>query len=262
MDKNDIVYGKNSVEALLEVNKRHINKIFIVKGLKYDSKIKKIIDIARSNNIAVQEVPREKLNILSAEGVHQGVAASVSPIEYLELNVFLDILKRKQASQRNALVIMLDGVEDPHNLGSIIRTANAANADGIIIPKRRSTPVTSVVEKASAGAVERIPIVQVANLTNTLEKLKEINFWVIGAESSGDKHYFEVDYDMNCALVFGGENQGISTLVKKHCDILVKIPMLGSVNSLNVANAASIVIYEVIRQRILKTTNCYNNVIS
>ncbi|OGI31447.1 MAG: 23S rRNA (guanosine(2251)-2'-O)-methyltransferase RlmB [Candidatus Melainabacteria bacterium RIFOXYA12_FULL_32_12] len=245
MEKNEIVYGRNSVEALLETSKRRVNKLYLAKGIKFDSKMRKIIDLAKNNSIPVQEVPREKLNLI-AEGSHQGIAASVSPIAYMEFDDLLNNLK----NVKNSLVIILDGVEDPHNFGSIVRTAVAAGADGIIIPKRRSTPVTSTVEKASAGTVEKIPIVQVTNIVNAIEKLKENNFWIFGAESTGEKYYFEADYNLNCTLVVGGEGQGISTLVKKHCDILIKIPMPGKINSLNVANATSIIIYEILRQRL------------
>lgn len=247
MDEKEIVYGKNPVEGLLETNPKRVNKIYLAKGVKFDHKVKNIISIARQNRIAVQDIPREKMDKL-AEGVHQGIAASVSPVEYTELDDLLEKIKEKT----DALVIILDKVEDPHNLGSIIRTAAAAGADGIIIPKRRSTQITPTVEKSSAGTVEKIDIVQVNNLNETIETLKENSFWVFGAEGTADTYYFNQKYDMKCALVLGGENQGISTLVKKNCDVLVKIPMAENINSLNVANAASILIYEVVRQRILK----------
>lgn len=250
MDEREIVYGKNPVEGLLENNPKRINKIYLAKGIKYDPKIKNILSIARQNRINVQEIPREKLDKL-ADGVHQGIAASVSPVEYVELEDILPKLKERN----DALLVILDSVEDPHNLGSIIRTAAAANADGIIIPKRRSSQITSTVEKSSAGTVEKIPVIQVNNLNATIEMLKENSFWVIGAEGSAQTLYFQQKYDMNCALVMGGENQGISSLVKKNCDLLVKIPMPGNVNSLNVSNAASILIYEIVRQRILKNSS-------
>lgn len=251
MEKSEIVFGKNAIEMLLAGSKRKINKILLAKGIKYDDKIKKIVDIARKNNLIVQEVPREKLNAMT-DGSHQGIIASVSPIEYMEFSEFRRSLKDKSDF---SLVLILDGVEDPHNLGSIARTALCAGADAIIIPKRRSSPVTATVEKASAGAIESLPIIQVANLTNTIEKLKEDNFWIIGAEASGNQYYFEPDYNMNCALVMGGENQGISNLVKKHCDMLVKIPMPGDFNSLNVSNAASIITYEIVKQRMSKKSS-------
>jgi len=182
-----------------------------------------------------------------APGSNQGIAASVSPIEYTEFDDLITLLESKK---EKALVVILDKVEDPHNLGSIVRTAVCAGVDGIIIPKRRSSQITATVEKTSAGAVEQIPIVQVNNLNSAIEKLKDIGFWVVGAEADGDKNYFDIEYDMKCVLVLGGENQGISTLVKKNCDFLVKIPMPGNFNSLNVSNAASILIYEVVKQRI------------
>ncbi len=247
MEKSEIIYGKNPVEALLESNRRRINKIFIAKGIKYDEKIKNILNRAREYKVNVQEIPRDKMDKL-VTGVHQGIAVSVSPIEYTDFNELLQSLENK----KDALVLILDKVEDPHNFGSIIRTAAAAGADGIIIPKRHSSPITSTVEKASAGTIELVPISQVSNIASAVEKLKESNFWVIGSEADGEKHYFEQDYEMNCAIILGGEDQGISHLVKKKCDILVNIPMSNNVNSLNVANAASILIYEIVRQRISK----------
>lgn len=250
MDEKEIVYGKNPVEALLETNPKRVNKLYTTKGIKFDPKIKNIISLARQNRITVNEVPRDKMDKLTG-GVHQGVAASVSPIKYTELSDLLEKVKGKNDS----LVIILDKVEDPHNLGAIIRTAAAANADGIIIPKRRSCQITSTVEKSSAGTVEKIPVIQVDNLNMTIETLKENNFWIIGAEGSADTYYFKQNYDMNCALVMGGENQGVSPLVKKNCDMLVKIPMSEKINSLNVSNAASILIYEIVRQRMLKNIN-------
>lgn len=250
MDEKEIVYGKNPVEGLLETNPKRINKIYLAKGVKFDPKIKNILSLARQNRINVQDIPREKMDSL-AGGVHQGIAASVSPVEYTELEDLLPKIKNKS----DALLIILDKVEDPHNLGAIIRTAAAAGADGIIIPKRRSSQITSTVEKSSAGTVEKIAICQVNNLNETIKTLKENNFWVIGAEGSAKDYYFQQKYDMNCALVLGSEGEGISQLVKKNCDLLVKIPMEENVNSLNVSNAASILIYEIVRQRILKKVN-------
>lgn len=246
--EKNIVYGKNPVQGILENNIRSINKVYLQKGMKFDDKVKKIISLARQNNIVIQEVPKEKLNILVGEN-HQGIAVAVSPVEYMDLDNFLLKIKYKK---ENSLVIILDEVEDPYNFGSIIRTAVAAGADGIIIPKRRSSPVTPIVEKASAGSIDKIPIMTVTNLTQTIKKLKQNNFWIIGAESSGDKYYFDIDYNMNCAIISGGENQGISNLVKNNCDFIVKIPMLGNINSLNVANATSIIVYEFVRQKTLK----------
>ena len=244
---NDVIFGKNAVGELLNEGKRSVNKIFIQQGMKFDPKTRSILEKARNMSINVQEVPREKLGILTNGGAHQGIAVMVSPIVYTDLEELLNIIEKKE---EYSLVIILDGVEDPHNLGSIIRTSVCAGADGIIIPKRRASQVTSTVEKTSAGAVEKIPITQVTNITKVIEKLKGKGFWIIGAEGSADTNYFDIKYDMNCALVLGSENLGISNLVKKNCDFLVKIPMPGKFNSLNVSNAASILIYEIVRQRI------------
>jgi len=246
MSENEIVYGKNPVFGILETNPKRINKIYLAKGIKYDPKIKDIITMAKNNRIVINEIPREKLDSM-AEGVHQGVAASVSPVEYTEFSELL----RKTKDKSDALVIILDKVEDPHNLGAIIRTAAAADADGIIIPRRNSSQITATVEKSSAGTVENIDIVQVNNLNAAIEELKEHNYWIYGAEGSANSYYFQQKFDSKTAIVLGGENNGVSTLVQKNCDVLVKIPMSEKINSLNVSNAASIIIYEVVRQRFI-----------
>lgn len=246
MENKDFVYGRNSVEGLLINNKRSINKIYLQKGLKFDEKLKNIVTLAKKRSILIQEVPKEKLNNLINEN-HQGIIASVSPIQFVDFKSFLISVKDKA----EPLVVILDGVEDPHNLGSIIRTSVAAGADAIILPKRHSSPITPTVDKASAGSIDKIAIIQVSNINQSIEKLKKNGFWIIGAESSGKEFYFDVNYkDLKCAIVTGGENQGVSKLVKENCDFLVKIPMPGNINSLNVANATSILLYEVVRQRL------------
>ena len=211
MDKSEIIFGKNSVESLIETNSRKINKIFLAKGIKFDPKIRKIIDLARNTNITIQEVPRERLDVI-AEGTHQGIAASVSPVEYTDFNLWLQNVKN---NPNLSLVIILDGIEDPHNLGSIARSSVAAGADGIIIPARRSSQITAAVDKASAGTINKIPVMQVTNLTNIIEKLKENNFWIIGVESSGEKYYFDTDFNINCALVLGGKIRELVIWLKR-----------------------------------------------
>jgi 23S rRNA (guanosine2251-2'-O)-methyltransferase len=249
MQDQEIIYGRNAVEALINSdNTRSINKILILKNIKFDPKLKNIVDYARKNKILVQEVPKEKLNIYAKDS-HQGVIALVSPIKYTELSDLLCLLKNKQ---ENSLVVILDGVQDPHNLGAIIRTAKCAGADAVIIPKRRSASINATVNKSSAGAISLIPIIQVTNINQCIETLKENNFWIVGAESTGDKNYFDIDFNMNCAIVLGSEDEGISTLVRKNCDIMTKIPMPGDFNSLNVSNAASIILFEIVRQKLSK----------
>jgi len=246
MDNNDIVYGKNAIEALLQSDRiSRINKILIFSGAKKDNKISSIIKCANDNKIPVQFVPKEKLSTITNQ-VHQGVIAFISPVEYASLE---DVLENIKDKKENSLMIMLDGVQDPHNLGAIIRTAKCAGADAVIIPKRNSSLVTSTVEKCSAGAVSLIPIVQVSNLNNAIDLLKKHGFWVYGAEANGTENYTKVKYNSNTLLVLGGENQGISKLTSEKCDVIIKINMKGNFNSLNVSNAAGILMFEFLRQQ-------------
>ena len=246
MNENEFVYGKNPVLSLLESKKRQVGRIYIAKEMKADDKLNRIIQTAKENGITILWVPRSKIDSM-ADGVHQGVLAAVSPVETLSLNEFLAGLKKKKDP---ALVLILDGIEDPYNFGSIIRSAAAAGVNGIIFPKRRSSGITATVEKASAGTVELVQLVQTSNLNSAMEKLKENNFWVAGADIAAEKYYFEHDYNMNTAFVLGNEGAGMSPLVKKNCDFLVKIPMNENVNSLNVSNSAAVLLYEVVRQRL------------
>lgn len=248
-NQKEIVYGRNSVEGVISTSKRTITKILLAKGNKPDNKLRSIINEAKDRRIIIQEVPKEKLDALTEKANHQGIVAFVSPIQYADLD---DVIEQLNAKQGFSTVVILDSVEDPHNLGAIIRTSAAAGVDAVIIPKRRAVAVNSTVEKASAGTVDKVPIVQVSNLNQAIEKLKDNNFWIVGADAVSDKFYFDVSYDMNTAIVMGGENKGISSLVAKNCDIIVKIPMPGCINSLNVSNAYSVVVYEVVRQRVLK----------
>ena len=246
MDNNDIVYGKNAVEALFQSERaKRINKVLIFSGAKKDSKISEIIKLANENRIPLQFVPKEKLSAITSQ-VHQGVIAMISPIEYADLE---DVLEKIKGKEENSLMIMLDGVQDPHNLGAIIRTAKCAGADAVIIPKRNTSLVTSTVEKTSAGAASLIPIVQVSNLNNAIETLKDNGFWVYGAEADGEVSYTKANYNSNTLFVLGGENQGVSKLTREKCDVMVKINMKGEFNSLNVSNAASILMFEFLRQQ-------------
>ena len=247
MENNDIVYGKNAVEALFNSDRAsRINKILISQHAKKDPKIANIIKEAIDNKIPIQNVPKEKLGILTNQAAHQGVIAYISPIQYADLEETLESIKDKQ---ENSLIIMLDGVQDPHNLGAIIRSAKCAGADAVIIPKRNSSLVTSTVEKCSAGAVSLIPIIQVTNLNNAIDLLKEYGFWIYAAEANGEQYHHKVKYNTNTAFVMGGENQGVSKLTTKKCDMTIKINMKGEFNSLNVSNAASILMFEFLRQQ-------------
>lgn len=249
-NQKEIVYGRNSVEGVLNLSKRNITKLILAKGIRIDNKIKNIIDLAKAKKIVIQEVPKEKLDSLTEQANHQGIAVYVAPVEYAELDEVLENLKSKDGY---STIAILDSVEDPHNLGAIIRTSAAAGVDAVIIPKRRTASINASVEKASAGTIDNVPIVQVTNISQAITKLKEYNFWVVGADAEADNYYFDIKYDMNTAFVVGGENKGISSLIRKNCDIIVKIPMPGSINSLNVSNAYSVIVYELVRQRLIKS---------
>ena len=241
---DDQVEGRNSVLELLESGK-DINKIFITKGEKHGS-INKIIAKAKENGIIIVEKDKNQMRQMAQNENYQGVIAIVPPYEYCEIEDILDEAKRKN---EDPFVLILDGIEDPHNLGSIIRTAETAGVHGIIIPKRRAACVNSTVNKVSAGAVQHMKIARVTNISDSIEKLKEAGLWICGTDINTDTYYNEQDLTGPLGIVIGNEGSGISEKVKKNCDFLVKIPMKGKVNSLNASVSAGIVIYEVLRQR-------------
>jgi 23S rRNA (guanosine2251-2'-O)-methyltransferase len=236
------VVGRNPVLEILKTD-REIEKLYVLKG-DLQGSINKIIGIARDRNIIIQQVDKNKLDSLSEGNAHQGVVALVTSYGYVDLD---DILNKAKEKEQSPFIVILDGIEDPHNLGSIIRTAECAGVHGIIIPKRRSAVVNQTVYKSSAGAVEHMLVAKVNNIVNTIEELKEKGLWIYGADMTGND-YYKTSLDGGVALVIGNEGKGISRLVKEKCDVLVKIPMLGKVSSLNASNAASILIYEVVRQ--------------
>ena len=243
-DNLDQVEGRNSVIELLKSGK-DINKLYVQKGEKHGS-ILEILNLARKNKIVFLEVEKSKLDQMSTTKRHQGVIAIVPPYEYSSVEDILDLAKEKG---ENPFIIILDGIEDEHNLGSIIRTAECCGCHGIIIPKRRSALVNSTTNKTSAGAVSYMKIARVNNLTDTIKKLKEQNIWIYGTDMDGSDFYNDVKYNLGSAIVIGSEGFGISRLVKENCDFLIKIPMEGKINSLNASVSAGIVMYEVLNQR-------------
>lgn len=246
MEKTDFIYGKNSVIEALTSGKREINKILISRNLHTDSKIEKIKELAQSKGIIFQFVGKEKF-LDYQEYNHQGVIAQISPIKYTDIDDFIETHKE------NSSVVVLDGVEDVHNIGAIIRTCVCAGIDGIIIPSRRNSPITSVVEKTSAGAVNHIPIIKVNSLSSTIQKLKNNNWWVIATDASSKDTCYDINYcDMNFALIMGAEHAGVSKSLLKMSDFQVKIPMLKDFNSLNVSAATAIIVFEAVRQRLKK----------
>ena len=243
---DNIIYGKNSVLETLLAGEREINKILISKNLHNDTKLNKIKELAYQNGVVYQFVAKEKFQQY-AEFNHQGIIAFVSPIKYYELEEFLE------KKYENASLVILDGVEDPHNLGAIIRTCVCAGVEGIIIPSRRNVLVNSIVEKTSAGAINHIPIIKVSSLTNAVQKLKNNDWWVIATDASAKDNYYNVDYcNMNSAIIMGAEHAGVSKSLLKLSDFVVKIPMLKDFNSLNVSNALSAIIFETVRQKLTK----------
>lgn len=242
--KEQYVIGRNPVLELLKSG-AGIDKLYVQKGDRQGS-ITKIIGKAKDENILVQYVDRNKLTSLAGNDRHQGIVALVSGFEYSNIDEIISLAKTKN---EDPFVIILDGIEDPHNLGAIIRTAECAGAHGVIIPKRRAASVNQTVYKTSAGAVEHLKVSQVVNISDTIESLKKEGLWIYGADAQGQEVYYKNTLTGPIGLVIGSEGKGISRLVKEKCDVLVKIPMLGKVSSLNASVASSILIYEVLRQR-------------
>lgn len=239
----DIIYGINAVGEALKSRGRGFEYVGVARE-RHDHRVQRIIDECRRVGVAVRFVPRQDIDRLAGTASHQGVVAVTSAKTYAEAE---EILQRRRGE--HALVVVLDGVEDPHNLGAIIRTADGAGADGVLIPERRAAGVTATVAKASAGAVEHVPIAKITNVARTLEELKNRNLWTVGLDERAPQAYDALDYNMDCALVLGAEGKGLHELVRKKCDFLVSIPMLGQVPSLNVSVAAAVVLYEIARQR-------------
>lgn len=236
--------GRNPVIEALRAG-RPINKILLAKNASPAS-LKEILALAGERNIFVQYVEKRQLDLLTGGEVHQGVVAQAAAKEYADWE---EILGEVRSGGKTPLFLLLDGVEDPHNLGAILRTSDAAGVHCVIIPKHRAVPLTSGVAKASAGAIEHVPVARVTNLAQTIEKLKEKGFWVAGADQDAKEDYFSVDLQGPLAIVLGGEDKGLGKVVRDKCDFLLRIPMYGKINSLNVSIAASVLLYEIVRQR-------------
>ena len=244
----NLIYGINAVTEALKARGRAFEWVGVAKE-RHDLRLQRVIDECRRQAVAVRFVPRAELDRMAGNNGHQGVVAVTSAKQYSDVD---DVLAAKRGT--HSLVVVLDGVEDPHNLGAILRTADAAGADGVVIPERRAAGVTAAVAKVSAGASEHLPIAKVTNIARALEDLKSNNLWIVGLDERGSQSYESLDYKMDCALVMGAEGKGLHDLVRKRCDFLVSIPMLGKVASLNVSVAAGVVLYEILRQRKNKTS--------
>jgi 23S rRNA (guanosine2251-2'-O)-methyltransferase len=238
-----LIYGINSVAEALKARGRAFEFVCVAKE-RHDLRLQRIIEECRRIGLPVRFVSRAELDRMAGAVAHQGVVAVSSAKQYSDLD---DLITAKRGVY--SLVLVLDGIEDPHNLGAIIRTADAAGVDGLIIPERRAAGVSGTVTKVSAGATAHLPIAKVTNIARTLEDLKAQNIWTVGLDERAPQTYDSLDYNMNCALVLGAEGKGVHDLVRKKCDFLVSIPMLGKVPSLNVSVAAGVVLYEIVRQR-------------
>ena len=240
----DKVAGINSITEALH-GRRKVHKIFVQEG-RPNKKVEELVNYAQKKGIFVQYVEKSLLDRMYSAGNHQGIIAQISSFEYSEPG---EILEKAFLNKQAPFILILDGLEDPQNFGSIIRTAEAAGVHGIIIPRHNSVEITAAVARASAGAVEHILIAQETNLVNTIRNLKKEGLWIIGADMQGDADYFTADIPSPTALIIGGEGRGIRRLVRENCDLLVKIPMWGRMESLNASVAAALLIYEVVRQR-------------
>jgi 23S rRNA (guanosine2251-2'-O)-methyltransferase len=241
--KEMYVSGRNPVMELLKSDKQ-VDKLYVLKG-DLKGSINKIMGKAKDMGIVIQQVDKNKLDSMADGNAHQGVVALVTGFEYSEVKDMVQLAKTRNESP---FLLVLDGIEDTHNLGAIIRTAECAGVHGVVIPKRRAAMVNQTVYKSSAGAVEHMMVAQVVNISQTIEDLKKEGLWIYGADMDGENEYFKTELKGAIALVIGNEGKGLSRLVKEKCDVLVKIPMTGKVGSLNASNAASILIYEVVRQ--------------
>ena len=241
---DDQIEGRNSVIELLE-SKKDINKIFVTKGEKHGS-INKILAMARERNVIIVEKDKRQMEQMAQTPNYQGVISIVPPFEYCEIE---DILEDAKNKNEDPFVLILDGIEDPHNLGSIIRTAETAGVHGVIIPKRRAASVNSTVSKVSAGAVEHMKIARVTNISDSIQRLKDNGLWICGTDIDAKNYYYNQDLKGPLGIVIGNEGQGMSEKVKKNCDFLVKIPMKGKVTSLNASVSTGIVVYEAVKQR-------------
>ena len=238
-----VIFGIHAVSEALKSGARGFDYVGVSRE-RHDQRVQRIVEICRTSGILIRFLQREELDRTANSNSHQGVIAVTTGKQYADVDMLLDSRKAE-----HSFLVVLDGIEDPHNLGALIRTADGAGADGVIIPERRAVGLTGTVVKSSAGASEHLPIARVTNISRTLEELKDRSLWTVGLDERGSQGYDNIDYNMHCAIVLGAEGKGLHDLVRKRCDFLVSIPMMGSVPSLNVSVAGAVVMYEVARQR-------------
>lgn len=244
-EESDLIFGRHAVQAALETQ-RSLNRIWVVPQLRYDPRFLTWLNQAKANGSVIDEVDYRRLDQITHRANHQGIAAQVSAYEYAELG---DMIARAKASSEQPVFVVAEGVEDPHNLGAIIRTAEAMGVKGLVIPQRRAVGVTSAVRKVAAGALEHLPVARVVNLGRALEELKAAGFWIYGTAANASQPLQSMKFTGPIALVVGGEGDGLSLLIQRSCDELVSIPLRGNTPSLNVSVATGMTLYEIYRQR-------------
>jgi len=245
---SDLIYGVNPLLEALRAGSRVPSEIVIAEGAR-DDRLRALIDLARSRNVSVKRVPRAILDRAVGSTHHQGVMARVAAARYTDAEDLLSSIASDVDRETQPLVLVLDSIEDPRNLGAILRTAECAGVDGVFIPERRAVGLNETVSKASAGALEYVPVARVTNLARLIEQLKERNVWVVGTAGDAPTDYTEWDWTRPSAVVLGGEGGGLHRLVRERCDALVRIPVRGKIESLNVSVAAAVILYESLRQR-------------
>lgn len=241
----EVLYGLHPVQEAVRSRPRDVDHITVARERR-DARLEALVELCRRSGVRVSQEPRTQLEKMAKTAMHQGVIAFLRERSFLALE---DLLNRPRAEGQHRFFLALDGVEDPHNFGALLRTADGAGVDGVIITERRSAPITAVVAKSSAGASEHVRIAKVTNLVRALERMKEDNIWVIGLDERGKPDYSDFDFQTDCVLVLGREGEGLHDLVRKSCDHLLRIPMAGKVSSLNVSVAGAVVMYEAARQR-------------
>jgi 23S rRNA (guanosine2251-2'-O)-methyltransferase len=251
------VFGVQPVLEALRAGARPIERLTVAEGA-HESRLREILEIARYADIPVRRVPRAELQRIAAGANHQGVIATIAAAHYTHSDDLLDSLAARVGSTDPPLAVVLDGVEDPRNLGAVIRTAECAGAHGVFVPERRASGLTETVAKAAAGALEYVPVARAANVVRLLEELKGRGVWTIGTAAEAETSYTDWDWTQPCALLLGGEGEGLRRLVRERCDVLVHIPLRGRIESLNVSVAAGIVLYEAVRQRTALRKEAYD----
>ena len=245
----DVLYGLHSVEEALKAGRRRFDHV-IVSNERHDARLDRLVAQCREAGVRVRQESRDQLTVMAKTPTHQGVVAFVRPQEFLTIEDLFEPVPAAHAGASAArLVLALDGVEDPQNLGALLRVADGAGVDGVLLTERRSAPLSPVAVKASAGAAEHLRIARVVNLVRSLEELKSNNLWIIGLDERGETDYDRFDLTGDCVLVLGREGAGLHDLVRRTCDHLLRIPMAGGVSSLNVSAAGAVVLYEAARQR-------------